>query len=333
MSARPINNFEGLYEVTERGEVISNVTSNTKFLTPSPVQGFNCVTLRKSGQSFRVYVARTVFEAFGELPADYYDRPNKYVITHKNNISTDDHIDNLEIMEKAEKSRSVFKGSRRVNVSSIEKLPENYRLIEQRIYHINELDDLYLEMDGIYHHVISMTKDGVAGLYAGGLFIRIAPEDLPERFKHYNKRDRHYSLSVAAIMLTDYMGIPRPTDSHTVGYLDFNSLNLTRTNLIWETSVERNKRLAAAVPGLTLRYSLNGKGRLKGVKSDRVKSSIEKMFFIKNKTIAEILKAHQMDPKEYRTRVRYYLYKIKDGITEPVDPEVKQHLNIESSSD
>jgi len=60
------------------------------------------------------------------------------------------------------------------------------------------------------------------------------------------------TLSVAAIVLEDFMNAPRPGKVYHVGYRNFDYWNIAETNLIWETFKEKHARYYELMPVVKL---------------------------------------------------------------------------------
>ena len=91
---KDINGYEGLYQVSNTGKVMSLSYRGTigawKILTPIYNKGYETVQLHKNGKTIRKYVHRLVAETF--VP-----NPNKYkVVNHKDEDITNNKADNLE---------------------------------------------------------------------------------------------------------------------------------------------------------------------------------------------------------------------------------------------
>lgn len=86
---RPIKGYEGLYEVSNLGNV-RNVKTGRILKSFDNKRGYLTIRLSKNGKSSKFYIHRLVAEAF-------ISNPNNYpVINHKDEIKTNNSIDNLE---------------------------------------------------------------------------------------------------------------------------------------------------------------------------------------------------------------------------------------------
>ena len=88
---REIKNYEGLYQVSNNGEIFSNYTK--KLLNPrtNKKNGYKQTFLCKNGIKTMYYVHRIVAETF--IPAK---SKKEIYINHKNEIKTDNRVENLE---------------------------------------------------------------------------------------------------------------------------------------------------------------------------------------------------------------------------------------------
>lgn len=111
---KDIKDFEGLYQISDRGEVKSLSRSvkgpygsvhtlKEKLLKPWDAGGYNRVTLRKDGRESFVAVHRLVATAF-------IDNPNHLrVVNHKNGNKKDNRVENLEWCTDTENQLHSFK--------------------------------------------------------------------------------------------------------------------------------------------------------------------------------------------------------------------------------
>lgn len=88
---KDIKGYEGLYKITDTGKVWSE--KKQKFLTPGHDRtGYESVTLSNNKVVRRFFVHRLVYTAFcGEIPSGLY-------INHKNEVKTDNRVENLELV-------------------------------------------------------------------------------------------------------------------------------------------------------------------------------------------------------------------------------------------
>lgn len=83
----PIKGYEGLYEVSNFG----NVRRNKKLLKPlNHSRGYSYINLSKDGKVLPFYIHRLVGETFIPNPQ------NKPTINHINHVKTDNRVENLE---------------------------------------------------------------------------------------------------------------------------------------------------------------------------------------------------------------------------------------------
>lgn len=103
---KPIKGFEGRYEVSNMGRVMSLCYKNTnqkKVMSPSPnLQGYFNLALRKNGKLKRVLVNRLVAETFIPNPE------NKPQVNHINGCHQDNRVENLEWVTAKENMQHAF---------------------------------------------------------------------------------------------------------------------------------------------------------------------------------------------------------------------------------
>jgi hypothetical protein len=85
---KEISGYEGLYEVSNTGNVKNSIRGN--ILTPGMSQGYEYVALYKNGIRKNKQVNRLVAEAFIENPDGHP------LVHHKDEIKTNNNVDNLE---------------------------------------------------------------------------------------------------------------------------------------------------------------------------------------------------------------------------------------------
>ena len=88
---KDIAGYEGLYKISEHGEVLS--TKRNKILKPyRHHKGYVCVSLNRKGRKKNHYVHRLVGEAFLEPP----ENDNQDQINHIDGSKNNNHFSNLE---------------------------------------------------------------------------------------------------------------------------------------------------------------------------------------------------------------------------------------------
>jgi len=99
---KAIPNYEGLYSVTEDGEVWSHITN--KFLKASTTtNGYPAVTLSHGDYKRRLSIHRLV-------AITYIDNThNKRTVNHIDGVKTNNHVDNLEWATYSENHKHAFK--------------------------------------------------------------------------------------------------------------------------------------------------------------------------------------------------------------------------------
>ena len=99
---RPITNYEGLYEVSNQGEVRSIKKNTVLRQTIGKKNGYCYVCLSKNGRSIRKLVHRIVAMAFIENPLD------KRTVNHKDGDKTNNNVKNLEWATYSENHKHAF---------------------------------------------------------------------------------------------------------------------------------------------------------------------------------------------------------------------------------
>ena len=97
---RSVPGYEGLYEVSDQGRVRNSHTGHLCKLHDNR-SGYLRVRLSRGGALHSYFVARLVVQVFlGPLPADM-------TVNHRDYVRTNNHIDNLEIMSRADNIRDM----------------------------------------------------------------------------------------------------------------------------------------------------------------------------------------------------------------------------------
>lgn len=96
---KPVKNYEGLYEVSNLGEVRSLDRTDSigrkikgRLLKPAQCKGYQVVGLHKKGKMKQVYIHRLVAEAFIGEP------PKGYEVNHIDENKANNCVDNLEYL-------------------------------------------------------------------------------------------------------------------------------------------------------------------------------------------------------------------------------------------
>lgn len=102
---KPIENYEGLYEVSNTGKIKTFYGRNgAKFLKPliNKTHGYSTVCLYKNKKLKNVRLHKLVASAFILNPEEYYD------INHKDGNKTNNHVDNLEWCNRSHNMKHCF---------------------------------------------------------------------------------------------------------------------------------------------------------------------------------------------------------------------------------
>ena len=123
-----IDGFNGMYEVSNTGEVRSTVFKNNRYEIKRykilkqrlSRTGYPCVFLRKDGKTYTKQVSRLVVDAFIPNPK------NKAEVNHIDNIKTNNNVSNLEWTTRLENIRHSYKnGFRKNNYTEVILFDEN----------------------------------------------------------------------------------------------------------------------------------------------------------------------------------------------------------------
>lgn len=149
---RDIPGYEGLYAVTDEGDIISLTFRNNKtikrkptFMKPVENHGYLTVTLRKNGKQKNYYVHRLVAEAFVENPNGYN------IVNHKDENRLNNIAENLEwctqqynVNYSKEKMRKPKSRSKKTNTG--------YKYISLKKHRGKYVYRLYIRQRGICKH-------------------------------------------------------------------------------------------------------------------------------------------------------------------------------------
>ena len=329
---KPIGNRYGdRYEVSNYGNVISiKPTGNRVHMTltenkkDEDSKGYLSVTLRtEDKKTVKEYVSRLVVEAFHLLPVGY--NRQDYVVTYRDEDIHNNIFLNLKLELKSEFARRRMTGLLRNKVLDIRDLPKDAILLESKIYRQNEIINtdghslLWIYYRKKYHNVTLIDYPGVVGPLRGSLVIRIDRKELPAYYQSYLTRKKlsqshtaFVTVPISVLMLEEIYKKGRPSLKHKPGYSDFNCLNITRENLVWETSAERNERIYEAVPALRDKIVYTGKKNrldMDAGLSDIEIFIIEELYFDKLMDIKEIL--IELGPDKSYSSVYYQILRMK----------------------
>jgi hypothetical protein len=282
------------YEVSNLGNVMSIKPSGNRLrmtLTENGAKenkkGYHSVTLRtEDGRTVKEYVSRLVAEMFLELPEGY--ERSKYVVNHLDGDIHKNVAENLVLKLKAQFSRERMSGVLRNKVTDARDLPADSILLMERIYSKQEIlrkdgsSRLWVDYRKKFHNVSLIEYPGVIGPIRGTLIIRIDRDELPKYYQSYLTRkdlsqatNSFVTVPISVIMLEEIFMRPRPSLKHKPGYRDFNCLNITRENIAWETSEERNERIYDAIPALREKIRYTGSANRINLDSELTSEDIQ----------------------------------------------------------
>lgn len=119
---KPVNGYEGLYEVSDYGTVRSLRSGKVRKLQKNS-DGYMVLVLHNDSKRKEYKVHRLVYEAFVE------PIPDGYEIDHINTIRDDNRIENLRICTHTENNRNPLSLSRRI--STIKKIIQDSEWIDK----------------------------------------------------------------------------------------------------------------------------------------------------------------------------------------------------------
>lgn len=155
---RDIKEYEGLYQVSNLGRVKripGFQCKKERFLSPSERNGYLCVCLSKNSQTKKFYIHRLVMENFYPI-----ENQKELQVNHKDEIKTNNNLDNLEWVTHKENQNYGTKNKR-----CAEKLGKKIKCIETGIIYqsAREIERLL----GIGHCQVLRVAQG-KGKIAGG---------------------------------------------------------------------------------------------------------------------------------------------------------------------
>lgn len=144
---KPLLNYESLYEISNLGRIKSLIRkTKTKIIKEEKIlrlkqsrSGYIQVKLCKESKIKMPIVSRLVAEHFLEKPAF------KYVANHKNNITWDNRVENLELISQSQNIRHSYqfgnasqKGEKNNNAKITKEIAEQIRLYFTENNHLSQ---------------------------------------------------------------------------------------------------------------------------------------------------------------------------------------------------
>lgn len=139
---KDVKGFEGLYEISNYGEVRSLKRRNAYILSGTYNKGYVVVILSKNKKTFRFSIHRLVAEAFLDFNIE-----SDLVIHHKNHKRDDNRLCNLEIVTKRENSwykKNSYKNTSKfigVHFNKTKKKWVSQIMIDKNIIYLGSYDD------------------------------------------------------------------------------------------------------------------------------------------------------------------------------------------------
>jgi hypothetical protein len=127
MEWRPVIGFEGLYEVSDTGEIASLKYGKRRILRKKTNdQGYHTVSTYKDGKQYCLRVNRCVASSFIANPK------NKPFVNHINKIRNDNRVENLEWVTHRENMVHAFNTSGDRRKFTIDDINKMYQIIKNK---------------------------------------------------------------------------------------------------------------------------------------------------------------------------------------------------------
>lgn len=185
-----------------------------------------------------------------KLDMEYQKQIKQLKLHYKSNpAKAKKEVKELTIQHQANKTR--LQGSMRKQLNKLEAQKTNAFRTRKEL-------NKYFYYNGEYHKITDTGKS---------LVIRVK-----------NKDGNWSMLSVAKIIMENYLKKPQPTPKHRIGFKDFDYRNITPINMIWETPQEKSKRYFEMFPFKSVMRDKKVKDANKSNKPEKFHDKIVKLL-------------------------------------------------------
>ena len=195
------------YSVSNQGKIKNNRTQ--RILKPALRNGYDAITLCKNNTKKTYHIHSIVANQFLTMPSNEI----KYVINHKNEIKTDNRLENLEYITQSENIRHSYKSSRSITINT-----KSYDLTQFREISINP--DYMISHNGDLYSKKSQRLQTPSRIPAG--YYRIAIKNTEGVLKSY---------SIHVLVAMTYLQYVPSTSDIVINHIDGNKGNNHVDNL------------------------------------------------------------------------------------------------------
>jgi transposase len=209
MKWKPILNYEGIYEVSENGDVKRIAKTNNQYgvghiLKHNIINGYAHVQLHKSGQSKSMRIHRLVAMAF------IVNEENKPHVNHLDGNKLNNHVSNLQWCTPSENEihkHRVLNKTHRIYTLTNEQI-DSIVIQRKQGKRLHELSYMFKVPISTIHKVLVKLdlKSGYKGMYNGSSKLTDSQRkeiiDLFHQGNNYNDIAKQYSVSVVTIKRT-----------------------------------------------------------------------------------------------------------------------------------